>query len=182
MIVMIPALMFLPILMDRLMGATGIEIGIVISIRTIVNAGLQIPFGKIADRYNKVALILTGCFITSACLFVMPSTTNFLHLVCLSGFMGIGEAVVWPTLGAIAVEEGHRYGQGSMMGVFSMAMSVGLLIGSLVSGSSMDLFGLEYAFYTVSAILIVSAVAGSLLIARRGPTRKEGVSTDSGNT
>jgi len=168
--------------MDRLMGATGIEIGIVISTRTIVNAGLQIPFGRIADRYNKVALILTGCLIASAGVFVMPFATDFLQLVWLSVFIGIGEALIWPTLGAIAVEEGHRYGQGSMMGVFNMAMSVGILIGSLVAGSFMDLIGLEYVFYTVSVILAVSAVAGGLLMARRGPPREEGVSADSNDS
>jgi DHA1 family multidrug resistance protein-like MFS transporter len=179
MIIMVPTLGFLPILMDRLMGATGIEIGLVISARTIVNAGLQFPFGRIADRYNKVALILTGCLIASAGVFVMPFAADFLQLVWLSVFIGIGEALIWPTLGAIAVEEGHRYGQGSMMGVFNMAMSVGILIGSLVAGSFMDLIGLEYVFYTVSVILAVSAVAGCLLMARRGPVREEGVSTDS---
>jgi len=93
--------------------------------------------------------------------------------------MGIGEALVWPTLGAIAVEEGHRYGQGSIMGVFNMAMSVGILMGSLVAGSFMDLFGLEYVFYTTSVILVLSAVTGGLLIARGGPAREESVSIDS---
>lgn len=173
MIVMIPTLAFLPILMDQLMGATGVEIGIVISTRTIVSAGLQVPFGRIADRHNKVALILTGCLITSAFLFAVPFATNFPQLVFLFGFIGIGEALVWPTLGAIAVEEGHRYGQGSMMGVFNMAMSVGILIGALVAGSFVDLFGLEYVFYTVSVILVVSAVAGGLLITRGAPARQE---------
>ena len=182
MIVMVPTLGFLPILMHRLMGATGIEIGIVVAARTIVTAGLQIPFGRIADRYNKVALIVTGSLIASAGVFVMPFATGFLQLVWLSVFIGMGEALIWPTLGAIAVEEGHRYGQGSMMGVFNMAMSVGILIGSLLAGSFMDLIGLEYVFYTVSVILAVSAVAGGLLIARRGPPREEGVSTDSGDS
>ena len=181
MIIMIPTLGFLPILMDRLMGATGVEIGIVISARTIVTAGLQFPFGKLADRYSKVVLILTGCLIISACVFLMPFAADFLELVWLSVLIGMGEALIWPTLGAIAVEEGHRYGQGSMMGVFNMAMSLGVLIGSLVAGSFMDLIGLEYVFYIVSVILAVSAVAGGLLIARRGPTPKEDVSIDSGD-
>jgi len=179
MIIMIPTLGFLPILMY---GATGIEIGIVISARMIVNAGLQFPFGKIADRYNKAALILTGCLIASAGVFLMPSAADFLQLVWLSVLIGVGEALIWPTLGAIAVEEGHRYGQGSMMGVFNMAMSLGVLIGSLVAGLFMDLIGLEYVFYIVSIILAVSAVAGAPLIARRGPPREEGVSTDSGDS
>jgi DHA1 family multidrug resistance protein-like MFS transporter len=169
MIVMIPTLGFLPILMDRLMGATGVEIGIVVSARTIVTAGLQFPFGKIADRYNKVVLILMGCLIISACVFLMPFAADFLQLVWLSILIGMGEALIWPTLAAIAVEEGHRYGQGSMMGVFNMAMSLGVLIGSLVAGSFMDLIGLEYVFYIVSVILAVSAVASGLLIIRGRP-------------
>jgi DHA1 family multidrug resistance protein-like MFS transporter len=170
MIIMIPTLAFLPILMDQLMGASGIEIGIVISARTVVNAGLQTPFGRMADRHNKVALILTGCLIAGTCVFLM---------VLLSACMGVGEALVWPTLGAIAVEEGHQYGEGSMMGVFNMAMSVGILIGSLVAGSFMDLIGLEYVFYTTSIILVVSAVVGGLLISRGGSAREKSVSTDS---
>ncbi len=178
MIIMIPTLAFLPILMDQVIGATGIQIGIVISVRTIVNAGLQTPFGRMADRHNKVALILTGCFIASTCVFLMPFAASFMQLVWLSACMGIGEALVWPTLGAIAVEEGHRYGQGSIMGVFNLAMSVGILIGSLVAGSFTDLFGLEYAFYTTSVILVVSAVAGGLLIKRGGSAREESVFTD----
>jgi MFS family permease len=163
--------------MDQLMGATGIEIGIVISARTIVNAGLQTPFGRMADRHNKVALILTGCLIAGTCVFLMPFAADLLQLVLLSACMGVGEALVWPTLGAIAVEEGHRYGEGSMMGVFNMAMSVGILIGSLVAGSFMDLIGLEYVFYTTSVILVVSAVAGGLLISRGRSAREESVST-----
>jgi DHA1 family multidrug resistance protein-like MFS transporter len=174
MIVMVPTMAFLPILMDRMMGATGIEIGIVISTRTIVNAGLQSPFGRMADRYNKVALIMIGCFITAAGLFAVPFTASFLHLLVLFAFVGMGEALIWPTLGAIAVEEGHLYGQGSMMGVFNMAMSAGVLIGSLLAGSFMDLLGLKYVFYIISIILVVSAVAGGSMIARGG-TREEEV-------
>jgi DHA1 family multidrug resistance protein-like MFS transporter len=180
-VVVIPSMGFLPILMDKLMGATGVEIGIVIAARTIVTAGLQFPFGKLADRYNKVVLILTGCLVISAGVFLMPFAADLLHLVLLSVLIGVGEALIWPTLGAIAVEEGHHYGQGSMMGVFNMAMSLGVLIGSLVAGSFMDLIGLEYAFYIVSIILAVSAVAGGLLIARSGPPAREDVSAEFGD-
>jgi predicted MFS family arabinose efflux permease len=69
-----------------------------------------------------------------------------------------------------------------MMGVFNMAMSLGVLIGSLVAGSLMDLIGLEYAFYVTAIILAASAVAGSVLIARRGPARTEDATTDSGDS
>jgi DHA1 family multidrug resistance protein-like MFS transporter len=180
-IVMIPTMGFLPILMDRLMGATGIEIGIVISARTIVNAGLQTTFGRMADRYNKVALLLIGCSIASAGMFVVPFANSFLQLVGLFALIGIGEALVWPTLGAIAVEEGHQYGQGSMMGIFNMAISAGILIGSLLAGLLMDLLGLRYVFYIISVILILSALVGGPMIARGGQAQEEDSSVDSGD-
>jgi DHA1 family multidrug resistance protein-like MFS transporter len=78
------------------------------------------------------------------------------------------------------VEEGHWYGQGSMMGVFNMAMSVGVLIGSLLAGSFMDLLGLKYVFYIISVILVVSAVAGGIMIAWGG-AREEDAPTISGS-
>jgi MFS family permease len=181
MIVMIPTMGFVPIVMDRLMGATGIEIGAVISTRTIVNAGLQSIFGRMADRYNKVALLLIGCFIAATCVFVVPFSNSFLQLVGLFGLIGIGEALVWPTMGAIAVEEGHQYGQGSMMGIFNMAMSVGILLGSFVAGSLMDQLGLDYVFYITSIILILSALASAPMIVRGGQAQWEDPSSDSGD-
>jgi len=181
MIVMIPTMGFVPIVMDRLMGATGIEIGFVISTRTIVNAGLQSIFGRMADRHNKVALLLIGCSIASAGVFVVPFSNSFLQLVGLFAVIGIGEALVWPTLGAIAIEEGHQYGQGSMMGIFNMALSAGILIGSFVAGSLMDQLGLDYVFYITSIILILSALVGGPMIARGGQARGKDSSSDSGD-
>lgn len=178
-IVMVPTMGFLPILMDRIIGATGIQIGLVISTRTIVNAGFQTPFGRMADRYNKVSLLLIGCSVAGAGVFVVPFADSFLQLVGLFVLIGIGEALIWPTLGAIAIEEGHQYGQGSMMGIFNMAVSVGMLIGSLLAGSVMDLIGLNYVFYIISAILILSALVGGPMIARGGQAQEEGAAVHS---
>ncbi len=180
-IVMVPTMGFLPILMDRIIGATGIEIGVVISTRTIVNAGFQTPFGRMADRYNKVALLLIGCSVAGAGVFIVPFADSFLQLVGLFVLIGIGEALIWPTLGAIAVQEGHQYGQGSMMGIFNMAVSVGMLIGSLLGGAVMDMLGLNYVFYIISVILILSALVGGKMIARGEQAEGEDSSSDSGD-
>ncbi len=80
--------------------------------------------------------------------------------------MGVGEALVWPVLGAFAIEEGRRYGQGSMMGVFNMAVSAGVFLSSVMAGLFMDLYGLGFAFYSIAVIVIVSvAVACWLIVA-----------------
>jgi MFS family permease len=164
MTIMIPTFGFLPIMMTRDLGSTGLEIGIVVATRTLVNAVLQTPFGRLADRWNKVALVATGSFAVAVLMVLIPFARSFAQLVVLFVVVGSAEALIWPALGAFAVEEGRRYGQGSMMGVFNMAMSFGILLGSLVGGAFMDLLGLRFSFFSIAAFLAMCTIAACRLI------------------
>ncbi len=164
MIIMIPSMAFLPLLMKEFLDAGGMEIGLVVASRTIVNAVLQTPFGSLADSWNKPWLIFTGSSIITAGMFLVPSAGSFEVLMVLFALIGIGEAIVWPALGAIATEEGRTYGQGSMMGVFNMAMSAGLFVGAMVVGSLMDVLGIAWAFYIVAIFLFISTIAAVAMI------------------
>ncbi|MFO7760513.1 MAG: MFS transporter [Thermodesulfobacteriota bacterium] len=171
MIIMVPTMAFLPLLMDQWFQASGTQIGIVITCRTLVNALLQIPFGKIADLWDKVRFLEIGIVITSVVLTLVPLATNFWWLLILFVLLGTGEAIIWPTLGALAAEEGHYYGQGTMMGVYNLAMSSGVLIGSLTAGIIMDLIGLSWSFFLIGVIVLTLALAASSLIKNTTPTR-----------
>ena len=176
MLILVPTMAFLPILMTRFMDATGIEIGVVVASRTLVNAALQHPFGRAVDRYNKLVLLLVGSLAVSGAIFVVPLVDRLSALIGLFVLMGMGEAVVWPTLGALAVEGGRLYGQGAVMGVFNMAMSAGVLLGSIGSGAAMDYFGLQYAFYITAAFLVVATGVAIFLIRKNdspGPRPSE---------
>ncbi len=164
MMIMMPTMAFLPILMTQLMDSSGIEIGIVIGIRTLVNALFQPSFGKLADKSNKLKLLLIGSIVVGITMFFVPFPRSLPVLIALFVVMGVGEALVWPVLGAYAIEEGRRYGQGSMMGVFNMAVSAGVFLSSFMAGLFMDLFGLGFAFYSIGLIVIMSAVVASWMI------------------
>lgn len=169
MFIMVPLMAFLPLLMAEFMDASGVEIGIVIAARTLVNAVLQIPFGRLVDRMSRVTTLLTGSLVVIAATTAIPLVENFPALILLFVVIGSGEALVWPTLGALATEEGREYGHGAMMGVFSMAMSVGILAGSLTSGIAADLLGLKYAFPIIAGVLLVLTLASVAMI--RAPVR-----------
>ena len=115
-----------------------------------------------------MVLLVIGALIISSTLFMVPLADSFIQLILLFTVTGIGEAIVWPCLGALAAEEGRHYGQGSMMGVFSMAMSAGVLIGSIGAGAVMDLLGLNYAFYAVSVFLVCATAAAAVMIGKGG--------------
>ena len=124
MMIMMPTMAFLPILMTQRMDASGLEIGIAIGTRTFVSALLQPPFGNLADKSNKTVLLALGSFVVGVTMFLVPVVGSLYGLIALFVVMGAGEALVWPVLGAFAIEEGRQYGQGSMMGVFNSPFAV----------------------------------------------------------
>jgi len=164
MLIMSPTFGFVPILMTEDLDSSGIEIGAVVATRTLANALLQSPFGKLADRRNKVVIVASGSLAMAVIVFCVPFATSLAQFLVLFLLLGMSEAVVLPALGAFAVEEGREFGQGSMMGVFSMSMSLGVLIGSMLGGLLMDVLGLQYSFYGTATLLVISTAIACWLI------------------
>lgn len=165
MIIMVPTMAFLPLLMSDWEGISGLEIGMVIAARTLVNALLQVPFGKLADRSSKPQLMLAGTVVMCMSLYLVPQASTFLQMVLLYMVLGTGEAIIWPVLGAYASEEGRRhFGHGTMMGVFSLAMSAGVFTGALLAGYAMDYFGMAWAYYSSATAVLVLTSGATLVI------------------
>jgi MFS family permease len=174
MVIVVPTFAFLPILMTRFMDSSGTEIGIVIASRTLTNAALQVPAGRIVDSMNKVNVLVAGSLVVVASTFVIPFADTFFQLILIFVVMGAGEAFVAPTLGAFAMIEGRTYGQGAMMGVFNMSMSGGILVGSLSAGVLVDSYGVEYAFPVVAVALLFSTIVSTAMIRAGSPPEPEG--------
>ena len=165
MIIMVPSMAFLPLLMTRTIDASGLQIGFVIACRTLVNALLQVPAGKVADRSNKLILLVTGCLWLSGVIMTIPFMQSFVMFTLTYCLLGLGEAIIWPVLGAYASIEGRkRYGHGTMMGVFSLSMSGGIMTGAILAGFSMDAWGIDSAYFVTAGTVFVGALGAALLI------------------
>ncbi|MBU1566528.1 MAG: MFS transporter [Proteobacteria bacterium] len=164
MVIMVPTMAFLPLIMSEWQDSSGLQIGIVIACRTLINALLQIPMGKLADRCNKQLILLAGSACISGVIFLIPSIESFAQIVTLYLCLGAFEAAVWAVLGAYASIEGKVYGHGTMMGVFSFAMSGGIFTGAVLAGYSMDRWGIALSYHVAGvAVLITSLVAVAMI-------------------
>ena len=161
MIIMVPSMAFLPLFMSQWQDSSGVQIGIIIACRTLINAVLQIPFGKVADKYNKLLFLLVSSIFLALIILIIPLVDNFAQMAIVYLCLGAVEAAIWAVLGAYASLEAKRfYGHGTMMGVFSLAMSAGVFTGAMLAGFSMDSLGIEWAYYvTGSAVLLLSVLA-----------------------
>ena len=164
-LMMVPTMAFLPLMMADWPGSGSVQAGVVIAGRTVMNAVLQAPFGRLTDRCDKVRLLVAGCVCMSVAIWMVPEMTGFATMLGVYLFLGFGEAVLWPVLGAWAAEEGRtHFGHGTMMGVFNLAMSAGVFTGAMLAGLSMDSWGMRHAFHLTAAAVLVLPLVAALLI------------------
>lgn len=152
------AMGFLPLLAgDK--GFTHSQIGVLVSWYILITGALQRPFGKLADRMSRPALMGAGSALMSVAFASYPLFDGFWGLMFVGLFFGLGGAISMPAASAVSVDAGTVYGMGSVMALFSMAMSGGLIIAPLLAGTMKDLFGINYVFYVGGFVSLVGCFA-----------------------
>ena len=138
---------FIPIFGFFWLGLTPSQVGILIALYILLIGSFQIRSGKIADHLNRKGLAVCGGLISVAFLFLIPFCRDFSQLLIVCVLGGLGGSISMPAISAMEVGEGRVYGMGSIMGLLTMAMSIGICAGPLLGGGIADIFGVESVFY-----------------------------------
>ena len=138
------------------------QIGIVVSANVLVIAVLQTPFGRLADRWDRLKLLLAGSGVSAVMMAFLPESHGFAQMFFICLLIGAAAALSMPAALAMIVEEGRRYGQGSATGFFNLGMSLGLGVGPILAGQVVDLMGLNHAFHLAALV----GLGGALVVGR----------------
>ncbi|TET86633.1 MAG: MFS transporter [Dehalococcoidia bacterium] len=123
------------------------QIGAVLAIYLLLISIASLFSGRIADVFNRKGLVILGSLVSLSFLALIPTMQNFWQLVGLCIFGAVGGALSLPAASALTVEEGKKYGMGSAMAVFTMAMSIGMAVGPITGGLIADLMNIDSVFY-----------------------------------
>ncbi len=151
---------FLPIFAARL-GLKITLIGMLLTTSILLGTLLAPIGGRVADRFSRKALIVIGMAVFIISMVLIPITNSFQQLLAAVVIQGISGAIYMPAASALTVEEGRKYGMGSTMSVFFLAMSIGMAIGPLLGGVIADFASINLVFYTAA---LMGAIGTSLLI------------------
>ncbi len=151
---------FLPIFGDNVLRLSSSRIGLLISLNILVATLLQTPFGRLADRFPKGWFVSLGGVMAACPLGLIPFTRNFAEIFLVNLLLGVAGGIAMPALTALVVEEGKKLGEmGSMMSIFVLFHSIGMIIGPLLAGVSEQTIGLTNTFLIGGAIGL-AGVAG----------------------
>jgi MFS family permease len=147
---------FLPIFADQEFGLSSSKIGILVMLPILISGIMQTPMGILADRLNKKNMIIIGSLITGCAILLLQWATGFWDIFWANLLFGIGGGIAMPPLMAWSVIKGKEAkAMGSVMGLLTMGHSIGMMLGSLLAGFTMDLFELRNAFPAGAMLMIL---------------------------
>jgi len=136
----------------------GVErIGILKAVYPAVWGILQVATGPLSDRWGRKGLIVGGMWLQAAGLFVTSLTRHFEYWLIGSLLLGIGTAMVYPSLIAAVSDASHPSWRARSLSVYRFWRDLGYAIGALSAGIIADFFGMVWAIGAIAALTFASA-------------------------
>lgn len=143
-------------------GMTLAQIGTLAAIYPAVWGMTQIFTGVLSDRIGRKQLIAWGMWVQAAGIAVTALATGFPGFSLGGVLLGIGTAMVYPTLLAAIGDVVHPGWRASAVGVYRLWRDLGYAVGALLAGITADLFGLAAALWLVAGLTFLSGVIAVL--------------------
>jgi MFS family permease len=119
---------------------------------------LQLWTGALSDRWGRKRLIASGMMLQGIALTAVALGHSFAAWAAAASALGVGTAMVYPTLLASIGDVAHPRWRGSAVGVYRLWRDGGYAVGALLAGFLADTFGMAAAIGAVAVLTFLSGV------------------------
>jgi multidrug resistance protein len=150
---------FLPVFADTRFALSSSNIGFLVMLGVFISGIFHLPMGYVADRISRRMMIVFGGLIVAWGMIYFARSNSLTDLIIANLLFGLGGGISMPAHMAIAVFKGNQSdAMGSLMGLMTMAHSLGMLMGSSFAGLMMDIADLRDAFSLGAVISFVGVL------------------------
>jgi MFS family permease len=125
----------------------------------------QMGTGALSDRVGRKWLIASGMWVQALGIGVVIISVRFIGFAAGSVLLGVGTAMVYPTLLAAIGDVAAPSWRASSVGVYRLWRDSGYVIGALLAGLTADLLGIGAAMSLVAALTLASGVVVAVRMA-----------------
>jgi MFS family permease len=119
---------------------------------------VQLGTGALSDRVGRKWLIAAGMWTQAAAIAIIALANTFAWFALGAILLGIGTAMVYPTLLAGIGDVAGPAWRASAIGVYRFWRDLGYAIGAVIAGITADLLGLSGALWIVAALTFISGL------------------------
>ncbi|MCL8011363.1 MFS transporter [Streptomyces sp. AS02] len=139
------------------------QIGILAALYPAVWGAGQTLTGWWSDHIGRKNLITAGMLLQAAAIALIAAGTTFPAWALAQTLLGIGTALVYPTLLAVIGDVAHPAWRARAVGVYRLWRDGGFAVGALLAGILADTYGITTAVWAVAAL---TAASGLIVVVR----------------
>jgi len=124
----------------------------------------QLITGGLSDRLGRKWMIAAGMLVQSVGIFLLIESETFVLWSVSAVLLGLGTAMVYPTLLAAVGDVAHPTWRASAVGVYRLWRDGGYAIGPLLAGGVADLFGVRWAIGAVGTLTFLSGLIVAIVM------------------
>ena len=122
----------------------------------------QLFTGALSDRVGRKWLIAGGMWMQAIGIGVIVVSVKLWGFAAGATLLGVGTAMVYPTLLAAIGDVAHPAWRASAVGVYRFWRDLGYAVGALVAGLSADALGIHAAIWLIAAVTFASGLVVAL--------------------
>jgi len=138
------------------------QIGILAAIYPATWGVAQIFTGALSDRVGRKWLIASGMWVQAIGIAIIVLAGGFAGFAVGCALLGVGTAMVYPTLLAAIGDVAHPSWRASAVGVYRLWRDLGYAVGAVLAGLTADALGLAAAMWVVAALTLASGLQVAL--------------------
>jgi MFS family permease len=118
----------------------------------------QLVTGALSDQWGRKWLIAAGMVLQALALATVAAVDSFGWWALAAVLLGIGTAMVYPTLLAAVGDVAHPAWRARAVGVYRLWRDGGFAVGALLAGLVADAYGLRTAVWVVAGLTALSGI------------------------
>ncbi len=123
----------------------------------------QLGTGALSDRVGRKSMIVAGMWIQAVAILLVILGSGFGIWLLAMTLLGLGTALVYPTLLAAISDVAHPEWRASAVGVYRLWRDGGYAIGAVLAGVVADALGMTWAIGAIAGLTLVS---GAIVLGR----------------
>jgi MFS family permease len=152
-------------------GLTVGKIGFLAAVYPATWGLLQLWSGTLSDRLGRKWMIVVGMWVQALGIWLIALAHAFAPWLLGSFLLGLGTALVYPTLLAAVSDVAHPEWRASAVGVYRLWRDGGYALGAILSGIVADLLGLDFAIAVIGVITFLSGVVTAIFMYETIPAK-----------
>ena len=168
-------------LLPILLAAAGLpleQIGLIAATYPGVWGLSQLLTGALSDRWGRKWLIATGMWVQAVGIGVLVAGQSFWPWFGGAVLLGLGTALVYPTLLAAISDVAHPDWRASAVGVYRLWRDGGYAVGALTAGLLADAFGIPLAMAAIGGLTFLSGALVATVMVETLPARRTAAASD----